>query len=181
MSQSGTPLAVELKTVSGRKCTVDPPFTAQRLVDAAVDQLHLERSTIKLFVERRLVYMWKPEDSEPNQRLRAQVTVPKGGSVLVVGKPTLRQKTHPSRAKGVDASKGSPAADGSAEKKKSLSPPWPPLRMTACTSDAAQATEDCTDSLSRWCSCLVDVACTISFWLRRASTVIFPSPSKTTP
>ncbi|KAF8297489.1 putative XPC-binding domain containing protein [Trypanosoma cruzi] len=123
MSQSGTPLAVELKTVSGRKCTVDPPFTVQRLVDAAVDQLHLKRSTIKLFVGRQLVYMWKPEDSEPNQRLRAQVTVPKGGSVLVAGKPVLREKTHPARAKGVDAPKGSPAADEAAEKKKPLLTP----------------------------------------------------------
>ncbi|RNF05850.1 hypothetical protein TraAM80_04317 [Trypanosoma rangeli] len=105
MTFSSAPSTIELKTVAGRKCSVEPPFTVQHLVDVAVEQLHFERESVKLFVGKRLIYAWRRENLEPDRRLLGKVTVPEGDGVLVMGRPVLRKKTHATGAKGVDAPK----------------------------------------------------------------------------
>ncbi|ESL07039.1 hypothetical protein TRSC58_05278 [Trypanosoma rangeli SC58] len=105
MALSSAPRTIELKTVSGRKCSVEPPFTVQHLVDVAVEQLHFERESVKLFVGNRLIYARRRENLEPDQHLLGQVTVPEGDGVLVMGRPALGKKTHATKAKDVGAAR----------------------------------------------------------------------------
>ncbi|RNF02740.1 uncharacterized protein Tco025E_08326 [Trypanosoma conorhini] len=120
MSQSDAPRTIELKTVAGRKCSVDPPFTVQHLVDVAVEQLHFERESVRLFVGSRPIYARRRGVPEPDQRLLEQVTPPQGECVLVMGRPALRKTAHAARAKFVDAAKETHAAQQAVGDKKPL-------------------------------------------------------------
>ncbi|KAH8611589.1 XPC binding domain [Trypanosoma vivax] len=95
----GTPPTIFLKTVAGRKCAVEPPLTVQRLLDVAEDQLNLDRSTLKLFVDGKPVFTPGKKRSNSCELLEV-VEVPSHGIIIVVGRPGRCSKIDHPKAGG---------------------------------------------------------------------------------
>ncbi|KEG09076.1 hypothetical protein DQ04_05871020 [Trypanosoma grayi] len=110
MSASGIPEVVYLKTVAGRCCAVHSPRVVQQLVDAAVDELRLERETLKMYAGNRRIYAKRKGHGDASQ-LQNSVTVPDKSTIFVVGKPMLKGDLGAVKAKAMNAAKQLQRAD----------------------------------------------------------------------
>lgn len=108
MSLPSLPLEIYLKTAAGRKCAVAPPFTLQRLTDAAVAHLRFERDTVKLYVNGELLNACGGDDQ------RIPLLLNNAVNVLVVGKPVLKKNMASNKVKKPGAPAESPNGAGRA-------------------------------------------------------------------
>ncbi|SCU68359.1 XPC-binding domain containing protein, putative [Trypanosoma equiperdum] len=80
--------SVFLKTPAGRKYILEPPITIGQLLDVAANQLLLEVSNAKFFLNGSLLYAAGKDDTGANANvLQEEIIIPGGRSIIVVAKP----------------------------------------------------------------------------------------------